>query len=268
MKKTLGRLPAVFVSHGSPTVALQDDAFTRDLSGFGKSELSSCRAIVVLSAHWASAGPVQVTSSKKSDVIYDFGGFPKALYDIPYPAPGSPDLAEQIVNLCVTGGIKAELNPSRGIDHGVWIPLLFMRPGADVPVIQVSMPLLGSPRDVLKLGKVLSPLRDEGVLLIGSGGAVHNLAKLKWHAKEGAIEPWALEFDTWVKRNLTGANIEALLEFENVGPRVDLAHPTHEHFMPIFFTMGASLSGDHVKFIHEGFQYASLSMLSFQLAPS
>jgi 4,5-DOPA dioxygenase extradiol len=262
-------LPALFVSHGAPTVALQhpeEDAYARALTDFGQSLGEYFRGIVVVSAHWLSAGPVQITSSARPGIVHDFHGFQPELYEMRYDAPGDPALAQEIQTLLQVQGIESKPNPERKLDHGAWVPLHFIRPQADIPVIQISIPMTQEPRQILKLGNALAPLRRKGILLIGSGGAVHNLRELQWHGRSGGADTRAVAFDTWLKRALTEGRIEDLLDFEHGAPDAAFAHPTHEHFVPLFFTIGSSIAGDHPRFVYEGFQYGTLSMLTFALA--
>lgn len=264
--KTSQRLPALFVSHGSPMLALQDDAYTHALHDFCAKLPEKPKAIVVVSAHGLSEdGVVEINASEKPRLIYDFRGFPSALYQMEYPCPGAPELAARVASLVADAGFAATLNRAGGLDHGVWIPLRIAFPQADIPVLQVSMPHPSQPESVLKLGQALAPLRDEGVLLIGSGGIVHNLGKLVWHQKEGPAAPWAREYDAWVLDRLAHKDVTALCDFEASGPNARLAHPTTEHFFPLFFTVGASRFGDEFRLVHQEIQYSSFSMSCFAL---
>lgn len=266
MAKTGTREPALFISHGSPTVALLEDPYTEALAR-SAAAFSRPASIIVMSAHWTTAGPIQITSSEHPETIHDFGGFPDALYEMKYPCAGAPALAKKIESMLREKRIEASTSAERGLDHGAWIPLRIMYPEADIPVVQVSLPFLELPRRIMQLGNILAPLRDEGVLLIGSGGAVHNLRRLRWDQKNAAPELWAVEFDRWVHEKLRGAKIEDLLSFDVLAPHAKEAHPTTEHFLPLFFTAGSSLSGDQVRSLYNGFHYGSLSMFSFALSP-
>lgn len=266
---TTTRLPSLFASHGAPTVALHDeDSYATDLGRFGRALPKDCRAIAVMSAHWVHPGSIQVTSAPNPGLLYDFRGFQKELYAIEYPAPGSPAIAAEIQALLAEKKLASDLDPKRAFDHGVWVPLRFLRPEADLPVVQISIPMTYEPREIMQIGRALAPLREKGVFLLGSGGAVHNLRELQWHGKTGGADPRAVRFDTWLKRCLTEAKIEDLLNFRETAPDPDYAHPSLEHLMPLFFTMGSSLPGDRVRMVHEGFQYGSLSMLCFSLDPA
>src|SRR5207247_1495847 len=168
------RTPALFISHGSPAVALQKDDYTRALRHFAEAHPAP-RAIVALSAHWEAPGPPRVTTAARPALIYDFAGFPDALYGVTYGCPGDPDLAREIVALLKDAGTKASEEPRRGLDHGVWVPLSLLYPGADRPVVEVSLPVPRSPPERLTMGEALARLRGQAVLLLGSGGVVHNL---------------------------------------------------------------------------------------------
>ncbi len=259
------RAPAVFISHGSPMAAVQEDDYTRALVRFAH-ETARPQAIVVMSAHWEKhTPPIEITAVAQNETMHDFGGFPEELYQLKYPAPGDVALADRISKLLSAQQFENQLNSKRGLDHGVWTPLLHAYPEANIPVLQISLPMFEDPRELMRVGRALAPLRDEGVLLVGSGGAVHNLGKLKWNEKNGQPDSWALEYRDWVRGNLLGAKIDDLIAFETKGPQTALAHPTTEHFVPIFFTIGASLAGDKPRVFHDSFQYGNLSMLSFLL---
>ena len=241
-----------------------EDPFARSLRTFAKT-LPRPRVIVIVSAHSTDEDTVQVQAASRLYGVHDFGGFPKELYQVNYSCPGDPDTAAQIVGLLSRAGMKAMLHADGGLDHGAWIPLMHLYPEADIPVVQVTLPYPGMPHLVLKLGKALAELRRDGVLLIGSGGVVHNLGELQWHGKHGLPDRRAVAFEKWAQEQLAKVNVEGLLDFEAQGPEAAWAHPTPEHFFPIFFTLGASLFGDQYHPLYHGVQYGSLSMLSFEL---
>ncbi|WP_338864076.1 class III extradiol ring-cleavage dioxygenase [Myxococcus stipitatus] len=257
------RAPALFVSHGSPMVALDADAYPRALRTFGDGA-GSVKALVVVSAHWETPGEVRVTSSAQPPLIHDFYGFPQALYRLRYGAPGAPSLAADIVSRLSGAGVKAVADGERGWDHGTWIPLLHMFPQAMLPVVQVSMPLDASPAEVAKLGEALRPLRAEGVLLMGSGGIVHNLRRVNFHHKDASPEPWAQAFDTWVAEKLEARDFTGLQSWLDA-PNGRLAHPRAEHLLPLYFVLGAALPEDRLTPVFEGFHHGTLSMRSFAL---
>jgi len=255
--------PALFVSHGSPMVALETDAYPQALKAFGES-LVPVRAVVVVSAHWETLNAVHVTAAEAPPLIYDFGGFPEPLYHLKYPSPGSPELARDIVARLGAASVPAVADAGRGLDHGTWIPLRLALPSARTPVVQVSLPWGASAADVAKLGEVLRPLRSEGVLLMGSGGITHNLRRLAWQDKSAPAASWAGEFDAWVGAKLAVRDFTGVQAWTSA-PHARLAHPSAEHFLPLFFVLGAALPEDRLTPVFEGFHYSSLSMRSFVL---
>lgn len=261
----MSRLPVLFVSHGAPDLALEDSAYTRSLTEFGNGVHP--RAIVILSAHWEERAPVRVGASRRFKTIHDFGGFPSDLYEIRYPAPGDPDLAAETVVLLEAAGIPALLDPVRGLDHGAWVPLRFLYPAADVPVVPVSLPRPRSPASVSALGRALSSLTERGVLLVGSGGLVHNLARLSPGGKKAPVESWARGFEEWIVDRLSSKDEASLLEYRSLAPHAELAAPTPEHFDPLLFTVGAARPEDRFQSLHEGFEYGTLSLRAFVYRP-
>src|SRR5262245_37130666 len=221
------RQPALFISHGSPMVALADDAYTRALAAFGAAHPSP-GAIVVVSAHWEASSPLLATASPRPPLIYDFGGFPPKLYQLVYPCPGSPALAADVVERLGSAGIAADLDPARGIDHGVWVPLQHLYRNAQVPVVELSLPT-GNAARLAAMGRALAPLRERVVMLIGSGGVVHNLGRLNWMDKDGPVEQWALAFDEWVADRVQRRDVNALARFQAEAPEAARAMPTREH---------------------------------------
>ncbi|AKQ64113.1 hypothetical protein A176_001025 [Myxococcus hansupus] len=254
--------PTAFISHGSPMVALDSDAYPQALRRLG--DASPVRALVVVSAHWETPGEVRVTSSAQPSLIHDFYGFPEALYRLRYGAPGAPSLSEDVVSRLKAGGLPAVADAERGWDHGAWVPLLHAFPEAKLPVVQVSMPLGASPADVARMGELLRPLRAQGVLLMGSGGIVHNLRRLNFQEKEASVEPWAEAFDAWIARKLEARDFTGLQSWLDA-PNARLAHPRAEHLMPLYFVLGAALPEDRLTPVFEGFHHGTLSMRSFAL---
>lgn len=256
--------PALFVSHGSPMVALDSDAYPQALRAFGSGAEAAARALVVVSAHWETPGEVRVTASARPPLIHDFHGFPEPLYRLKYDAPGEPVLAADVVARLKTAGLPAVADAERGLDHGAWVPLLHAFPQARLPVVQVSMPVGSSPAEVARLGEVLRPLRSQGVLLMGSGGIVHNLRRLNFQEKAASVEPWAQAFDGWVARKLEARDFFGLQQWLDA-PNARLAHPSAEHLMPLYFVLGAALPEDRLTPVFEGFHHGTLSMRSFAL---
>ncbi|HTS61532.1 MAG TPA: class III extradiol ring-cleavage dioxygenase [Candidatus Acidoferrales bacterium] len=252
------RSASVFLAHGSPMSALGGDAHAAALKHFGQRH-KDARGIVIVSAHWQTPAPIRATSWEHAPLVYDFGGFPEELYRITYPAPGDPALAARIPN--------AVPELKRGLDHGAWVPLRLAWPDARIPVVQVSLPGAG-PQDVFNLGRALRPLRDEGVLVIGSGGIVHNLGLVHFSEKNSGVDPWAAEFDRWVAARVASEDVDSLLSYRTLAPEADLAAPTPEHFDPIFVALGAAWPGERLETIYEGFHYGNLSMRSLGWIPA
>jgi 4,5-DOPA dioxygenase extradiol len=257
--------PALFVSHGAPSAALDDDDYTRALGGWARRRPPPL-AVVVVSAHAEAPGPVRVNAAAEPALVYDFYGFPAPLYRLRYPAPGSPDLAREVVATLAAAGLDAVLDVQRGWDHGVWVPLRLLYPAADVPVVALSLPVPRAPEGLVAMGLALAPLRSRGVLLLGSGGIVHNLSRLRMDANAAPTEPWAEAFGSWVEDRLAECDVEGLLAYRSRAPHPDLAVPTTEHFDPLFFVAGAREARDRVESVYEGFRYGSLSLRSFALA--
>ncbi len=258
-----GTMPAVFVSHGSPMVAVQSGPYQNALAEFGRTVKP--KAIVAISAHWGSGTTISITATERNSTIHDFGGFPAALYELTYNAPGSPELATRIAEPLREGGWDAAITHDRGLDHGVWIPLRLMYPAADVPVVALSIPLQLSPEDLYKIGEALTPLRREGVLILGSGGIVHNLRLVHFDDIHHRVEPWAAEFDAWLSHAVLQNNLNVLFNFATAAPHARLAVPTFEHFAPVFPVLGAGGAGV-VSTIYEGFEHGNISMRSFAIA--
>lgn len=254
---------ALFVSHGSPMMALETGTFAQALRAFGDAQ-EDVSAVVVVSAHWETRGGVRVTAAEAPPLIYDFGGFPEPLYQLKYPSPGAPGLAREIVALLGAAGVAAEADGERGWDHGTWIPLRLAWPAARIPVVQVSLPWGGSAADVARMGEALRPLRQKGVLLVGSGGLTHNLRRLEWRDPHAPVADWAGAFDAWVAERLAVHDFVGLQSWP-LAPHARLAHPSAEHLLPLFFVLGAALPQDRVTSVFEGFQHSSLSLRSFAL---
>lgn len=258
--------PILFVSHGAPTVALEPGGdYARALRAFAARV--EPRAVVVVSAHWQEAGPVRVGTAALPSTVHDFSGFAPELHAIQYPAPGAPELAARILATLEEDGIPARADPRRGLDHGAWIPLRLMWPEADVPVVPVSLPIPRLPEDLLDLGRALSPLRREGVLLLGSGGIVHNLRQVRLRERGAAAPEWARTFDGWVRHRVDDLEIADLISYAEKAKGAQRAVPTSEHFDPLFVVLGAALPGERVQQVFEGFEYGSLSMRCFAIAP-
>ncbi len=257
------RSPILFVSHGAPSVALDESDYTRALSAFGRTLQPA--AVVVVSAHWEERQPVRVGAARRHRALHDFTGFPAPLYALRYPAPGDPDLAADIVVRLEAAGVPALLDPVRPLDHGVWVPLRFLFPDASVPVVPLALPRPRSPELVARIGTALSALRDLGILLIGSGGAVHNLSRISFEERDAAPESWAREFDAWLAGRFAESDLGTLLAWREQAPHAEIAHPTTEHLDPVFFVAGAATESDRAETVYQGFEYGNLSMRTFAL---
>ena len=259
--KTATRFPSVFVSHGAPTLAVEENDTTAFLRELGR-KLGKPRGIVCVSAHWNTNEPT-VSAAEHPRTIHDFGGFPDELYQIRYPAPGAPALATQVGELLAGAGIVCAVSPDRGLDHGAWVPLRLMYTEADVPVTQLSIQPQLDPRYHFRVGRALAPLRDEGVLLLATGSITHNLSKLTFG---GAPPDWARQFDEWLFRKITGGEYDELFDYRRLAPNAQVAHPTDEHLLPLFVALGAG-SGVDVsgggRALHRGWTVGSLSMAAY-----
>lgn len=251
------RLPSLFISHGAPTLALEGGPPAQFLQSLGQ-ELPRPTAIVVASAHWETR-QAQLTSAARPETIHDFHGFPRVLHETRYPAPGAPSLAARLVDLLGVAGIEARVNTARGIDHGAWVPLGLMYPAADIPVLQLSLqPQLG-PAHHLALGRALLPLREEGVLVLGSGGASHNLRELL--PVESPAPQWTRAFVDWLTDKVRRGDVAALLDYAQQAPEAQRNHPTPEHFLPLFVALGAGAT--HGRVLFGGYSYGALAMTAF-----
>jgi 4,5-DOPA dioxygenase extradiol len=254
------RMPVLYLSHGAPPLA-DDAVWTDQLSQWGR-DLPKPSSILVVSAHWEAA-PVTIGATEQVPLTYDFWGFPERYYRVQYRAPGAPDLAARVAALVAKPGQPIHQDPNRGLDHGAYVPLVEMYPDADVPVLQVSMPTL-DPQKLFELGRELAPLRDEGVLIIGSGFTTHNLREARFGDTSGSAAGWSREFDDWARQTVESGDIDAVLDFENSAPAAHVAHPRTEHFAPLFVSLGATAdAGVHADSVVDGFWYG-LAKRSFQ----
>ena len=227
-------MPALFISHGAPP--LVDDATWVDQLKELAAGLPKPKAILMASAHWESA-PLMLGATETVPLVYDFGGFPRHYYEVQYRAPGAPTLADRIEKLMPD--TEQVARTTRGLDHGAYVPLTVMYPDADIPVLQMSLPTL-EPDKLLDLGRRLAPLRDEGVLIIGSGFTTHGLPFLRDFRTDAPAPGWSREFDAWAAETLSRGAIDELADFRSLAPGMPYAHPTIEHFAPMFLTLGAS----------------------------
>ncbi|TDC73716.1 dioxygenase [Streptomyces hainanensis] len=229
------RTPVIYLSHGAPPLA--DDALWPGQLADWSAGIARPRAILIVSAHWEAA-PVTLGATTTVPLVHDFWGFPERYYRVTYPAPGAPELAAAVRGLLDGPGTRVHEAPDRGLDHGAYVPLAEMFPAADIPVLQLSMPTL-DPERLLRLGRRLAPLRDEGVLIVGSGFFTHNLSELTWNSGPDQAPGWSREFDAWGREALADGDVDALLDFEHASPAGRLAHPRTEHFAPLFVALGA-----------------------------
>lgn len=250
-------IPPLFVSHGAPTMAIEDIPANRFLKDLG-ALMPRPRAVVVISAHWVTGSP-RVTASARPETIHDFFGFPPALYRLNYPAPGAPDLANVIVERLRAAGIRAETDPDRGLDHGAWVPLMLAYREADIPVVQLSVQPAMNAAHHVAMGAAISDLAREDVLIMGSGGITHNLAAFRGKAPDAPAPDWVRSFRDWVEDVLTKGDIEALSRFESA-PHARDNHPTAEHFLPLLVAAGAGGQGQPARLLHSSYSFGVLAM--------
>ena len=234
------------------------------LKGLAKTLPAPPKAIVMVSAHWLESS-VSVTGSPSPELLYDYYGFPAHTYELQYPAKGEPLLAKAIVQRLNDAGVPASMNSTRGFDHGMFIPMLLMFPNADIPVVQLSMPT-SDPVKLIELGRRLRPLRDEGVLIIGSGFMTHGLPFIRDWRVEAAAPGWSAEFDLWAKEALDRGDIESLINYKSLAPGMPYAHPTVEHFTPLFITLGAATNPEDAPDNKIAGYFMGLSKRSIQVA--
>jgi len=253
------RMPSLFVSHGSPMTAIQPSPARDFFLGVAK-DLPRPKAILVATAHFESEAPL-LSADEKPEMIYDFGGFPKPLFEIVYPAPGAPELALRATQLLRDTGYKAHAVVNRGFDHGTWVPLSLMYPGADIPVVQISVqPELGSAHHV-ELGRALAPLREEGVMIVGSGSLTHNLWELSRSGRDmnAPVRDWVRDFTEWVADKVESGAVEDIADYRARAPFARENHPRDEHFLPLPFAMGAGARAKGRR-IHASYDYGLLAM--------
>jgi 4,5-DOPA dioxygenase extradiol len=256
----MSRMPVLFVSHGAPTFAAEPGRAGALLKQLGR-QLPRPRAIVLLSPHWITS-QVEVTTTTAPETIHDFGGFPAELYRIQYPAPGSPAVAARVLALLQAAGWEAHANPSRGLDHGAWVPVRHLYPDADVAVVQVSMPQRLTGESAIELGRALAPLADEGVLIVGSGSLTHNLHEFRGPGSFDAA-PYAVEFVQWARDAAKSHDGAALVHYLQSAPHAKRAHPTPDHYLPLPFSLGAAGDAGPVQILDGGILYGMLSMDAF-----
>ena len=261
------RVPALFVSHGAPLFAMEAGSTGPALARWGQTlrkNFASLRGVVVMSPHWMAPTPRVMTSAQPA-TWHDFGGFPPALYALQYPAPGSPALAHEVIALLQSAGMAAQGDAERPFDHGAWVPLMHLFAQADLPVVQVALPSQAGPAEVYAMGVALRSLRQSGVLVMGSGSMTHNLREFFGGEREPA--PYVLEFSRWIEDTLLRGDLAALLDYRRSAPHAARAHPTDDHFLPLFFALGAA--GDDLRpdYLSREVMYGVLAMDAFALQP-
>jgi len=252
------RMPVMFIGHGSPMNAIDDNIYHRSWQALGK-KLPRPQAILSVSAHWITSG-TKVTAMSHPKTIHDFGGFPKKLFEQEYPAPGSPELAKLTKELVTCSHIQTD--DSWGLDHGTWSVLLPMYPAADIPVYQLSLDYDQPPTYHYEIGKQLSKLRDKGVLIIGSGNLVHNLRDIDWSGG-GKVYDWAREFDSKFTEWMDKGDHASILNYQKIlGHTATMAHPTYDHLLPLFYVLGLQQKNEKITYFNDQFDMASISMRS------
>lgn len=258
----MNRLPSLFVSHGAPLFAVDAGTTGPALQAWAAAH-ERPRAIVVMSPHWM-ARQAAVMTTAQPQTWHDFGGFPEELYTLQYPAPGEPVLGQRVAALLREAGMAVAEDARRPLDHGTWVPLMHLYPEADIPVVQVALPAGASPADVMAMGRALRPLRDEGVLIMGSGSMTHNLAEFFGGQREPA--PYVVAFSRWIEERLAKGDTDALLDYRQLAPNAHRAHPTEDHFLPLFFALGAADDGAGVDYLSREVMYGMLAMDAFAMA--
>ncbi len=254
-------MPVMFVGHGNPMNAISDNPFSRSWVEVGES-IPRPNAVLCVSAHWLTPGSTQVTAMEMPKTIHDFGGFPKALFEQQYPAPGAPGYAEKTIELIRKAEVIADYE--WGLDHGTWSVLIKMFPDADIPVYQLSIDYAKEPQYHYDLSLEIKALRDRGVLVIGSGNLVHNLSAIQWG---GEPFDWATEFDEAMKRFIDDGDDQGVVDFKKLGTLARTAHPTVDHFLPLIYSLGLKDSRDEIEYFNDEFDMSSVSMRSFVARP-
>jgi 4,5-DOPA dioxygenase extradiol len=254
-------LPALFVSHGAPTLIITPGE-TRDFLGKVAAQFPRPTAVLAISAHWETAEPT-VSVAQQPETIHDFYGFPRELYAIEYPAPGALDLAQRTLGLLSAAGFDPLKDERRGLDHGAWVPLKLMYPQADIPVTQLSVQPQRDAQHHYRVGEALRPLRDEGVLILASGSLTHNLRELD-RSGAGEVPAWVSDFSGWVEKGIASRDLEGLLRYRSDAPNAARNHPTEEHFLPFFVALGAGSAPMHAQRLHAGTTFGVLAMDAYR----
>jgi 4,5-DOPA dioxygenase extradiol len=254
-------MPAIFVGHGNPMNALSRNAYTEAWSAIGPGLPAKPKAILCVSAHWYIP-KTAVTAQRNPPTIHDFGGFPQELYQVQYPAPGSPELAAEVADLLLPDAV---MDTTWGFDHGTWSVLVHMFPDADIPVIQLSIDETKEAAWHYEMARNLAPLRDRGVLILGSGNIVHNLHTYSWGKHDADPYDWALRFEKMVRTALRSGNVESLIAYEKLGKDALLSIPTPDHYLPFLYILAQRQHNEEISFPVEGFDDGSISMTAVQI---
>ena len=256
------RMPALFIGHGSPMNAIEDNPFTQSLRALGQ-RMERPKAVLIVSAHWLTPGSTSVSVNPGPPTIHDFGGFPDELFQVQYPAPGAPVAAREVIS-----GVKSiavHEDHEMGLDHGAWSILRHIYPDADVPVFQLSIDWGRSTSWHYALAQELAALRDKGIMIVGSGNVVHNLGRINWQQPDGPAFDWAQQFDAFVQRNVESGDHQALVDYQQLGAVAQMAHPTNDHYLPLLYTLGTRNPKDQLQLVHHSMAMGSISMRSFLL---
>jgi 4,5-DOPA dioxygenase extradiol len=248
--------PALFLGHGSPMNAIEDNVFTRSLKSLGTT-LPKPKAVLVVSAHWLTRGTF-VSTAAQPETIYDFGGFPPELSQVEYPAPGAPEQAKLVANTIVTTHIEED--PSMGLDHGAWSVIRHIWPDATVPIFQMSIDWFKGPQWHYDLAVELRALRKKGIMILTSGNITHNLRNVIWNDQNAPAVDWALEFDEAVKKNILARDHAKLIGYDTLAPSSSMAVPSNDHYLPLLYTLGVMEKDEPLTWTYEGFQYGTISM--------
>jgi len=251
----MSRMPVLFVGHGSPMNAIEDNVYTREWTEIGRA-IPKPDVILSVSAHWTTDG-TRITDSSRPRTIYDMYGFPKELYEVVYQPPGSPEHARMTVALLE----NVQIDNSWGIDHGSWSVLCKMYPNADIPVFQLSLDVRASAKMHYETGKALKTLREKNVLILGSGNIVHNLSRVGWEMDGGY--PWAIDFDGYIKEQIMKREFQNVINYKNAGSSAEIAFRSTEHFDPLLYVLGASDTDDRIRIINDSCTMGSISMTSY-----
>ncbi len=251
-------MPVLFVSHGAPTLPLEPGETGVAWQKLG-AQLPKPIAILVISAHWETHIPT-ISRAVEPETIHDFSGFPEALYQLRYPAPGAPNMAQAAATALRQAGIAVQLDDARGLDHGAWVPLSFLFPQADIPVTQLSLQPAQDATWHIALGRALRPLREQGVLIIGSGSITHNLPAIFKHPHGESVPPWVSEFCEWMAEQIKAGNLDALRAYRTLAPHAAQNHPTEEHLLPLFVALGAATHVASAQHLNQVMTFGLLAM--------